>query len=56
MSGQGTHDEEMICQEDAGEITVQPAKSFVRQFYSTTSSVYLQHTIRNPCSEQILFW
>ena len=28
----------------------------VRKFYSTTSSVYAEHTISNPNAEQLLFW
>lgn len=27
-----------------------------RKFYSTTSSVYAEHTISNPNTEQLLFW
>jgi hypothetical protein len=28
----------------------------IRKIYSTTSSVYAEHTISNPNTEQLLFW
>ena len=31
-------------------------QEIARKFYSTTSSVYAEHTISNPNTEQILFW
>lgn len=31
-------------------------REIARKFYSTTSSVYAEHTISNPNAEQILFW
>jgi hypothetical protein len=31
-------------------------QEIARKFYSTTSSVYAEHTISNPNAEQILFW
>lgn len=31
-------------------------QDIARKFYSTTSSVYAEHTISNPNAEQILFW
>ena len=31
-------------------------REIARNFYSTTSSVYAEHTISNPNAEQILFW
>ena len=40
-------------QEDGMVLSIQEA---VRKFYSTTSSVYAEHTISNPNAEQILFW
>ena len=40
-------------QEDGMVLSIQET---VRKFYSTTSSVYAEHTISNPNAEQILFW
>lgn len=31
-------------------------QEIARKFYSTTSSVYAEHTISNPNTEQILWW
>lgn len=35
---------------------VRSIQETARKFYSTTSSVYAEHTISNPNAEQILFW